>query len=215
MVNELINAIAAYLRGIHTEILRPACPGRLAEVREWLMVTHLEAERLFTRPRRPLSRCKSNDDCRQDEECIDGVCTPIPYRFNEFCKVNDDCRQEEECIDGVCTPVPFLLDYAPLPVQRDAATQLAIDAYLDRILGVLVRGLGADPRKLMGVRDLLMAARARAATASGEPRTSQDDACPDGSRWVDGHCVPLPFGLRFRAIGGELLAPWREENGGA
>lgn len=49
-------------------------------------------------------KCKSNVDCKQPEECIDGSCA-IPQPTNQ-CTKNSDCKQGQFCDQGKCENVP-------------------------------------------------------------------------------------------------------------
>jgi hypothetical protein len=121
-----------------------------------------------------LTGCQKDDDCAQDELCLDGVCTPVGVNFS-FAAVNEVPQYDDDLRDE-------LLDY------------------YRRILAVLVNGLAAKPAKLGAVRDLLLETYAQALKISGtkcKPCMASGD-CPDGEVCIDGVCVPIPFRLVHR-----------------
>jgi hypothetical protein len=213
--------IADYLETIQTTFIWPALvskdgkkPGprtdSLVTFSRLMMSTHAKGSLMLDRG------CVTNNDCDQDEECVKGVCMPAGTTTSSFagsgCRTNNDCDQDEECVDGICTPI-LGGGFEPAAVANvpfyDGRVKEAFESYFGRIHLVLTKVLAEDPRKLPGVREVLMELYAGAAGTVGSklPECTRAGDCPDGSACVGGHCVPVPFRLVLKLS--PFRAPWK------
>lgn len=182
-------AIADYLRLIHENLIWPLLKGskRVPGKPDLLWAVNKVLLRLNAQASAMGGRlCKSNDECEQNEECVGGICVPIP---------------------------PFDLEFSPAtkplaPLGDDV--RMAIEAYFASIHEALSAALAADPRRLGDIRDVLMGAYAAAYRLTGQPlKPCQDSsACGENKECVNGVCVPIPFKLRYRAVGTPPAPPW-------
>jgi len=190
-------------RGGQKQPRPPVKPGRIGSFQKMLMKTYRNIVVVFEPMGRP---CTTPSQCRQDEECIDGVCTPVGEGTRAFggpCTVTSQCRQDEECIDGMCVPVPFVLDFDPRDGVKGSfgdELEAALNEYSHKIQAVISRGLARDKSRVVTVRNVLMQAYVDACkVARWNPRPCDNNGdCPEGYECIDGICVPYPFELRLR-----------------
>ena len=217
MAADVNQAIAAYLERIHKEVIFPVVikkqakvyrPDRLVLFEKGMMRGLLHATTLFMPP------CSGNEDCASGK-CIGGKCAsltkPLSLEVIE-CQDDDDCDQTEECVEGRCVRKMMNVVFLPVEYQPAYGAEVirAFEEYSGKIYDALTSGLAENPRKLKGVRNVLMRMYADAAIAAGATRGNCDaDNCKDGTWCVDGICVPIPYRLGFQGINVPRPEPWK------
>ena len=229
MAPGVYSAISEYLDRMHDEIIWPSLagkkakkstsnasgpvlptpalrPDRLVSFQRVLMNMHAKSVILF----QPApSRCMTNDDCGENEECRDGVCVPrwAPNVMSSGkpCTSPDDCDdQKEDCVAGVCTPRMGALDFGAVSQVPDYSSsnelKQALSAYYEKIAGRLVGGLATHPNRIAAVREILVQGCADCCKVAGIGLPCDSVGCPDAWTCVNGICVPIPFRLVFRQL---------------
>lgn len=114
--------------------------------------------------------CKSDGDCKDPEQCIEGLCQ-IPCTFASF---EDDCPAEQNfvsCFNGVCSNLCELDDGAACP-----GAQSCVEVPFDP--GAVGGGFGGVDVSNLGVCGI----------------KCTDGSCPDGELCLEGICIPLEGG---------------------